>query len=147
MGERNAYCSGCHNLEFPRQLLSRNKPIIQPIDDNTQGPQGHKKKFHNVEQSVNRPREGFLLGPWVAEQERLSRDLETTTIAKRQHALFAEHLMISMLCSEELQLPVVPTMDQVSASLPEGGQGPLEHYGGQNRGGCCQGSDSTGGKD
>ncbi|KAH8234551.1 hypothetical protein KR038_004337 [Drosophila bunnanda] len=150
MGERNSYCGGFPNLELSRQLLSRNKPVIQPIDVNavTQGPNGHKKKIHNVEQSAtpNRPREGFLLGPWVAEQERLSRDLETTNNSKRQHALFAEHLMLSMLCTEELQLPDVSTVDQVSAGLPEGGQGPLEPYGGQNRGGCCEGSDSTGGK-
>ncbi|KAH8238440.1 hypothetical protein KR032_006885 [Drosophila birchii] len=164
MGDRKIYCGGCQNLELPRQLLKNSARMATNGDAVTQGPHGRKKneeKCPKLESSAssNRPREGFLLGPWVAEQERLCRDSETTANSKRQHGLFAEHLLLSMLCTEELDLPEkmehaeldpaaaisadqrhgenVPTTDQIAAGLPDGGQQSLEHYGDQNRDGCC----------
>lgn len=109
-------------LTAAQQQLSRESPAILPIDDVTvplhlpvpqdlQEPQGRTENeeivFPNAEPSASAKQsgEGFLLVPWVAEQERRCRETERAVTQKRRHALFAEHLLLSMLSAEELQLP------------------------------------------
>ncbi|EDV57964.1 E3 ubiquitin-protein ligase KCMF1 [Drosophila erecta] len=47
----------------------------------------------------------YLLLQWMAQQKVRRLDTELDECRRRRHALFAEHLLISMLCCEELQLP------------------------------------------
>ncbi|KAH8249058.1 hypothetical protein KR032_005501 [Drosophila birchii] len=94
-----------------QQSLTREGPAILAIDDVAlpPEPQDREENEENFCPSVNPPgsqlSEGYLLGKWVAEQERRCRDAERSVIQRRQHALFAEHLLLSMLSAEELQLP------------------------------------------
>ncbi|KAH8307837.1 hypothetical protein KR059_000655 [Drosophila kikkawai] len=92
----------------PQQQSSREIPAILAIDDVAMPPE-HQDRTEN-EESLNSSvdpsaKQGYLLGQWVAEQERIYRDAESSVIQRRQHALFTEHLLLSMLSAEELQLP------------------------------------------
>ncbi|XP_016956972.1 E3 ubiquitin-protein ligase KCMF1 [Drosophila biarmipes] len=54
-------------------------------------------------QLIEQP-ERYLLLQWVEQQEmRCQQETEMSGSQRRRHALFAEHLVISMLCSEELE--------------------------------------------
>nr|XP_016930043.1 uncharacterized protein LOC108009853 [Drosophila suzukii] len=59
-----------------------------------------------VEPQPKEQPEQYLLLQWVAQQEvRCQQETEAGGSPRRRHALFAEHLIVSMLCSEELQIP------------------------------------------
>ncbi|XP_017007179.1 uncharacterized protein [Drosophila takahashii] len=59
-----------------------------------------------AEPKVKKPAEQYLLMQFMEQQEILcQQETEMTGSQRRRHALFAEHLIISLLCSEELQLP------------------------------------------
>ncbi|KAH8255270.1 hypothetical protein KR038_000202 [Drosophila bunnanda] len=93
------------------QPLSRESPAVLAIEDVAlpSEPQDREENEENFgageEPSPSRLSEGYLLKKWVAEQERLCRDAEKSVIKRHRHALFAEHLLLSMLSAEELQLP------------------------------------------
>ncbi|XP_023170210.1 E3 ubiquitin-protein ligase KCMF1 [Drosophila hydei] len=58
----------------------------------------------------------FLLQQWMAEQHA---DVEATrrdNLQRQQHAIFTEHLLLSMLCDEQLQLPHNPQSQSLSQS-------------------------------
>ncbi|XP_017068169.2 E3 ubiquitin-protein ligase KCMF1 [Drosophila eugracilis] len=57
-----------------------------------------------VESPTEQPQQ-YLLLEWIAQQELRCQDPELVSSQRRRHALFAEHLMVSMLCCEELLLP------------------------------------------
>ncbi|KAH8393525.1 hypothetical protein KR200_004118 [Drosophila serrata] len=95
-----------------QQPLSRESAAILAIDDIDALPSESQDREENEEifgssedPSACQPSEGFLLKKWIAEQESLSRDTEKSVIQRHRHALFTEHLLLSMLSAEELQLP------------------------------------------
>ncbi|XP_017116525.1 E3 ubiquitin-protein ligase KCMF1 [Drosophila elegans] len=52
-----------------------------------------------------RQSERHLLLQWIAQQELRCQETEATGSLRRRHGLFVDHLLASMLCCEELQLP------------------------------------------
>ncbi|KAH8282237.1 hypothetical protein KR054_006334 [Drosophila jambulina] len=93
-----------------RQQQPQSPPLLA-IDDvalppETEDRTENEENFRSsMDPSVSQLSEGFLLGKWVAEQESRCRDAERSVNQRRRHALFAEHLLLSMLSAEELQLP------------------------------------------
>ncbi|KAH8353547.1 hypothetical protein KR084_011710 [Drosophila pseudotakahashii] len=66
-----------------------------------------------VEPKAKEPAEQYLLMQFVEQQEmRCQQETEMTESQRRSHALFAEHLIISLLCSEELHLPEEKTSNR-----------------------------------
>ncbi|EDW11806.1 E3 ubiquitin-protein ligase KCMF1 [Drosophila mojavensis] len=70
----------------------------------------------------------YLLQQWMAEQN--GADVEATrrdNHQRQQHAIFTEHLLLSMLCEEQLQLPQKSKSQSQSQRQPEPEPESLQH--------------------
>ncbi|XP_016981720.2 uncharacterized protein LOC108046520 [Drosophila rhopaloa] len=78
--------------------------IVDLTEETSKQDTQHSPSSTIVEPTKRHPKRHLLL-QWITQQELRCQETEVTRSRRRTHALFVEHLLVSMLCCEELQLP------------------------------------------
>ncbi|XP_017044059.2 uncharacterized protein LOC108090063 [Drosophila ficusphila] len=86
----------------------RQMPPNRGLAEETNSQESRAPKNIVVELPKKQP-ERFLLRKLIDQQEQRWQEMEKTETERRHHGLFVEHLLISMLCCEDLQLPEAET--------------------------------------
>ncbi|XP_039502325.1 uncharacterized protein LOC120458659 [Drosophila santomea] len=93
-------------LQLPTRPASTDQQLLGHIDPPEEAANPEPLAFNlTVVEPDEQHDERYLLLQWMAQQKVRCQDAELDECTRRRHSLFAEHLLISMLCCEELQLP------------------------------------------